>query len=61
MARKNKNKKRSSADSSLSTASGKKIAEFRQEYAYVFKDLRQIFILAAVMFLILIVLNLVLQ
>jgi hypothetical protein len=36
-------------------------ASFNQEYAYVLKDLRRIFVLAAVMFILLIVLNLVLQ
>ncbi len=36
-------------------------ANFSQEYAYVLKDLWRIFVLAAVMFVLLIVLNLVLQ
>lgn len=36
-------------------------AGFSQEYSYVVKDLRRVFILAAVMFILLIVLNLVLQ
>lgn len=35
--------------------------QFQQEYAYVIKDLRQVFLLAAVMFILLIVLNLILQ
>lgn len=35
--------------------------QFQLEYAYVLKDLRFVFILAAIMFLILIALNLVLQ
>lgn len=35
--------------------------ELRQEYAYVLKDLRWIFVLAAAMFTLLIVLNLVLR
>jgi len=35
--------------------------KFRVEYAYVIKDLRTVFILAAVMFTLLIVLNLVLR
>ncbi len=35
-------------------------ASFAQEYAYVLKDLRRVFALAAVMFVLLIVLNLVL-
>lgn len=34
---------------------------FQQEYAYVLKDLRKILILAAAMFLLLILLNLLLQ
>jgi hypothetical protein len=34
---------------------------FAQEYAYVLKDLRRVFALAAVMFVLLIVLNIVLQ
>ncbi len=33
---------------------------FRQEYAYVLKDLRQILILAVAMFILLIILNLIL-
>lgn len=36
-------------------------ASFAEEYAYVLKDLRWVFILAAIMFVLLIVLNLVLQ
>ncbi len=36
-------------------------AQFAQEYAYVLKDLRRVFALAAVMFVLLIVLNIVLQ
>ena len=36
-------------------------AIFTQEYAYVLKDLRRVFALAAVMFVLLIVLNIVLQ
>lgn len=35
--------------------------QFQQEYAYVIKDLRRVFLLAAAMFVLLIVLNLVLQ
>lgn len=35
--------------------------QFQQEYAYVIKDLRRIFVLAAVMFTLLIVLNIVLR
>lgn len=34
---------------------------FADEYAYVLKDLRHVFVLAAVMFVLLVVLNLVLQ
>jgi len=34
---------------------------FRQEYAYVLKDLRQILLLAVAMFALLIILNLILQ
>ena len=34
--------------------------ELREEYAYVLRDLRRVFILAAIMFAVLIVLNLVL-
>lgn len=35
--------------------------EFRVEYAYVLKDLRLVFILAAILFTLLIALNLILQ
>ena len=35
-------------------------AAFAQEYAYVLKDLRRVFILAAVMFVLLIILNIIL-
>ncbi len=35
--------------------------QFREEYAYVLKDLRQVLILAVIMFALLIALNLVLQ
>ena len=37
------------------------IEQFRQEYAYVLKDLRTIFILAAIMFALLIAINLIAQ
>lgn len=37
------------------------LTAFEQEYAYVLKDLRRIFALAAFMFVLLIVLNIVLQ
>jgi hypothetical protein len=43
-------------DSSLSSEE-----EFRQEYAYVIRDLRHIFLLAGVMFALLILTNLLLQ
>lgn len=36
-------------------------ATFAQEYAYVLKDLRRVFALAAVMFVLLIILNIILQ
>jgi hypothetical protein len=35
--------------------------EFREEYAYVIRDLRRVFILAVAMFILLIALNLVLS
>lgn len=35
--------------------------QFREEYGYVIRDLRRVFVLAAVMFTLLIVLNLVLR
>jgi hypothetical protein len=35
--------------------------QFRQEYAYVVKDLRRVLVLAAIMFALLIALNLLLQ
>ena len=35
--------------------------KFRQEYAYVIKDLRRVFLLAGAMFVLLIALNLLLQ
>ena len=44
-----------------SAATDSTVDQFHQEYAYVIKDLRRIFILAAVMFILLIILNLVLQ
>lgn len=46
------------------TASKKRLSsaeQFRLEYAYVLRDLRQVLILAAVMFALLIALNLFLQ
>jgi hypothetical protein len=46
------------------TATGKQLSsseQFRLEYAYVVKDLRRVLILAALMFALLITLNLVLQ
>jgi hypothetical protein len=39
----------------------KQAEAFKEEYAYVLKDLRHVFILAGVMFVLLIVLNLVLR
>jgi hypothetical protein len=39
----------------------KQAEDFQVEYAYVLKDLRTVFILAALMFILLIALNLVLQ
>ena len=39
----------------------KQTEDFQVEYAYVLKDLRTIFILAALMFILLIALNLILQ
>lgn len=45
-------------------SSGKKLSkeeQFKLEYAYVFRDLRTIFILAALMFALLIALNLILR
>lgn len=35
--------------------------QFQMEYAYVIKDLRRVFILAGIMFTLLIILNIVLQ
>jgi hypothetical protein len=46
----------SSRETSTSTTD-----QFRQEYAYVVKDLRRVLILAAIMFALLIALNLLLQ
>lgn len=56
MARKVRRVRRSSRQSSTHITSEE---ELREEYAYVLQDLRQMFILAAAMFLLLIVLNLV--
>ena len=39
----------------------KQVEDFQVEYAYVLKDLRRVFILAGIMFVLLIALNLVLQ
>jgi hypothetical protein len=52
-------KPRAQHDSDVSGSSSAE--EFEQEYAYVLKDLRRVFALAAVMFVLLIALNLVLQ
>lgn len=48
-------------DSSATDKKRDSNASFAEEYAYVLKDLRWVFVLAAVMFVLLIVLNLVLQ
>jgi hypothetical protein len=46
----------------VATSTRRDAAErFRQEYAYVLKDLRQILLLAVAMFILLIILNLILQ
>lgn len=42
-------------------AAGSTVDHFQQEYAYVIKDLRRVLLLAAAMFILLIVLNLVLR
>lgn len=54
---------RPAAPASAGKAPSRRVTEeeFREEYAYVIKDLRWIFILAALMFTLLIVLNLVLR
>ena len=48
-------------DASSSDKKRNSNATFAQEYAYVLKDLRRVFALAAVMFVLLIILNIVLQ
>ena len=58
------NRRRNRRQVALNTGLARKInnvAELREEYAYVIKDLRLIFIIAALMFLILFVLNFVLR
>lgn len=50
-----------SAKESSEQSSKGAAGEFEQEYAYVLKDLRRVFALAAVMFVLLIALNLFLQ
>lgn len=51
----------SKADSSSTNqSSGSKEEELREEYAYVLRDLRQVLILAAIMFALLIAANLIL-
>lgn len=51
---------RSSGDEEQTSRSGSSAAEqLREEYGYVIKDLRHILILAAIMFLLLIVANLI--
>lgn len=52
------------ADNDSTTAAETKLSraeQFRLDYAYVVKDLRTVFILAGIMFALLIVLNLILQ
>lgn len=43
------------------SAKEKSVESFRQEYAYVIKDLRRLLLLSGAMFILLIVLNLLLQ
>lgn len=60
MAKRNRRKKSSGA----TDTNGKNLSkeeQFRLEYAYVIRDLRTVFILAGLMFLLLIGLNLLLQ
>jgi hypothetical protein len=69
MAKRVRRPKKRRIDSSSVTAGGEERTpsrsvtaqeEFEAEYAYVLKDLRWVFILAAIMFALLIILNLVL-
>lgn len=46
------------AESSAAANSGDSATTFEEEYAYVFRDLRRVFLLAAIMFALLIALNL---
>jgi hypothetical protein len=50
-----------SADSASKVKRLSTTEQFQQEYAYVLKDLRLIFVLAGVMFALLIIINLVLR
>ncbi|MCB8943952.1 MAG: hypothetical protein H6658_09370 [Ardenticatenaceae bacterium] len=52
---------RPSVSEKFAEPSKKQTDDFQVEYAYVLKDLRRVFILAGVMFILLIALNLVLQ
>lgn len=68
MAKQKKNRRSKSkpkvSESSTAAAAESKLSkgeQFRLEYAYVYKDLRTVFILAGVMFALLITLNLILQ
>lgn len=56
-----KNQNSGTAKTAAKESKLSKSEQFRLEYAYVFKDLRTVFILAAIMFALLIVLNLILQ
>lgn len=66
MAKKVRRTRKSIKESESSTGAGASSSsltaqeEFEAEYAYVLKDLRWVFILAAIMFTLLIVLNLIL-
>lgn len=56
--------KRARSKTAVTGPDGKKLSpeeQFRLEYAYVLRDLRTVFILSGLMFLLLIVLNLLLQ
>jgi hypothetical protein len=43
------------------SAKAKEVESYRQEYAYVVKDLRRLFLLSGALFLLLIVINLLVQ
>ena len=53
-------RRKRSADSTERQADSPATEQLREEYAYVLRDLRHVFILAAIMFTLLIVLNLIL-